>query len=76
MFIVRYIDVNRTVHMKIQKSIIVGSIIIGSMLTVTYYCNNRSIQFLALCITVVYSVLTNIDMLKTGIKVTKRYFVK
>lgn len=32
MFIIRYIDVNKTVHMRIRKPIIIGSILIGTML--------------------------------------------
>lgn len=62
MFIVRYIDVNKTVHMKIRKPIIIGSVLIGGMLIGTYYCGNRMIQFAALCITAVYAILTNVDM--------------
>lgn len=71
MFIIRYIDVNKTVHMKIRKPVIVGSILIGGMLIGTYYCNNKIIQFVALCITVVYAVLTNVDMLKSALKLVK-----
>lgn len=32
MFIIRYIDVNKTVHMKIRMPIIIGSVLIGGML--------------------------------------------
>ena len=71
MFIVRYIDVNKTVHMKIRKPIIIGSVLIGGMLIGTYYCENRMIQFAALCITAVYAVLTNVDMLKSGVNLVK-----
>lgn len=71
MFIVRYIDVNKTVHMKIRKPIIIGSVLIGGMLIGTYYCGNRMIQFAALCITAVYAVLTNVDMLKSGVNLVK-----
>ena len=71
MFVIRYIDVNKTVHMKIRKPVIMGSILIGGMLIGTYYCNNKIIQFVALCITVVYAVLTNVDMLKSALKLVK-----
>ena len=71
MFIVRYIDVNKTVHMKIRKPIIIGSVLIGGMLIGTYYCGNRMIQFAALCITAVYAILTNVDMLKSGVNLVK-----
>lgn len=71
MFIIRYIDVNKTVHMKIRKPVIVGSILIGGMLIGTYYSKNKIIQLAALFITVVYAVLTNVDMLKSGVSLVK-----
>lgn len=71
MFIIRYIDVNKTVHMKIRKPVIVGSILIGGMLIGTYYSKNKVIQLAALFITVVYAVLTNVDMLKSGVSLVK-----
>ena len=76
MFILRYIDINKTVHMKIRKPIIIGSVIIGGMLIGTYYCGNKMIQFVALCITAIYAVLTNVDMLKSGVNMVKRYIAK
>ena len=71
MFIVRYKDVNKVVHMRIKKPIIIGSLVIGFMLIGTYYCGNRVIQFIALCITVIYAVLTNLDMMKSGVNLIK-----
>lgn len=71
MFVFRYIDVNKTVHMRIKKPIAIGSILLGTMLVGTYYCNNKVIQFVALCITAIYAVITNIDMLKSGLKLFK-----
>ena len=76
MFIIRYIDVNKTVHMQIRKPIIIGSILIGTMLMGTYYCENKMIQFIALCITAIYAVLTNVDMLKSGMKLVKSHLGK
>lgn len=71
MFIFRYTDVNKTVHMKIRKPVIIGSILIGSMLIGTYYSGNKVVQLVALCITVIYAVLTNADMLKSGVSLVK-----
>ena len=76
MFIIRYIDVNKTVHMKIRKPVIVESIFIGGMLIGTYYCGNKTIQFVALCITVIYAVLTNVDMMKAGFNAVKQRIKK
>lgn len=71
MFIVRYIDVNKTVHMRIKKPIAIGSILLSIMLFGTYYCNNKVIQFVALCVTALYAVVTNVDLLKSGVNLVK-----
>ena len=71
MFIVRYIDVNKTVHMRIKKPIAVGSVLLSVMLIGTYYCNNKAVQFGALCITAIYAVVTNMDLLKSGVNLVK-----
>lgn len=76
MFIVRYIDVNKTVHMRIKKPIAIGSILLSIMLIGTYYCNNKVIQFVALCITALYAIVTNMDMLRSGISLVKSRFGK
>lgn len=71
MFVIRYIDVNKSVKMKIKKSIILGSVIIGGMLIFSYYSRDTIIQIIALVITVIYAFTTNIDMLKSAINVVK-----
>lgn len=71
MFIVRYIDVDKTVHMRIKKPIAVGSVLLSVMLIGTYYCNNKVVQFVALCITAIYAVVTNMDLLKSGVNLVK-----
>lgn len=71
MFIIRYFDVNKTIRMKIRRPIIISSVLIGAMLIFTYYSGNLIIQGIALGITVIYAFLTNIDMLKSGIKLVK-----
>lgn len=76
MFIVRYIDVNKAVHMRIKKPIAIGSILLSIMLVGTYYCNNKVIQFVALCITTFYAVVTNMDMLRSGVSLVKSRFGK
>ena len=71
MFVIRYVDVNKMVHMKLSIPSSSGSVLIGGMLTGTYYCGNRIIQFVALCITAIYAVLTNVDILKSGVSLVK-----
>lgn len=72
MFLVRYIDVNKTVHMKIKKTIILSSLLIGIMLIFSYYSGNVFVQLVALFITVIYAFLTNIDMLKSGMRLVEK----
>lgn len=76
MFIVRYIDINRIVRMRLKKSTVIGGLLIGGMLIFTYYSNNLIIQIIALIITAVYAFATNVDMLKSGIKMVKRVIFK
>lgn len=76
MFFVRYLDVNKTVHMKISKSVVIGSIIIGCMLIGSYYCNNKNIQFFALCITIFYAVALNYDLMISCFKIVKKIIKK
>lgn len=71
MFIVRYIDADKIVHMRIKKPIAVGSVLLSVMLIGTYYCNNKVVQFVALCITAIYAVVTNMDLLKSGVNLVK-----
>lgn len=53
------------------KPIAIGSILLSIMLVGTYYCNNKVIQFVALCITALYAVVTNMDLLKSGVNLVK-----
>ena len=71
MFIVRYIDVNKTVHMRIKKPIAVGSVLLSVMLIGMYYCNNKVVQFVDLCITPIYAVVTNMDLRQSGVNLVK-----
>ncbi len=72
MFIVRYIDVNKTVQMRLKKSVVIGSCVIGGMLMGTHYCDNKVIQFIALCVTIIYAVLTNADIIKSSINIVRK----
>jgi O-antigen/teichoic acid export membrane protein len=65
MFLIRYADINKTVHMRIRRPVIIGTVCIGILLIATYYCQNKWIQLVALLITVIYSVVMNLDMLKS-----------
>lgn len=71
MFLIRYVDVNKTIHMRIDGSIIAGSCIIGGMLIPVYYSGNLIIQGIALAVTAIYAITTNADMLQAGVRVVR-----
>lgn len=66
LFLVRYRDVNRTVHMKLKRSVVVGCLLMGGCLLYTYYCGNRRIQAGALVLTIGYAIGANWEMLRMG----------
>lgn len=72
MFLIRYIDINKTVHMRIKRSILISSVVMGVLLIFTYYSGNRIIQAAALVVTVVYAGVINVDMMQSGIKLMKQ----
>lgn len=72
MFFIRYFDVNKTVHMKIKTSVVIESVIIALILVLTYYSGNKILQGMALAVTLVYSIIINYDLIKTGIMLVHR----
>lgn len=68
LFLVRYRDVNRTVHMKLKRSVVVGCLLMGGCLLYTYYCGNRRIQAGALVLTIGYAIGANWEMLRMGVR--------
>ena len=59
MAIIRHIDVNRTIKMKIATPVLISSIILACALTVTYFLNISYVNFIMLLIVCAYSVLMN-----------------
>lgn len=71
MAIVRYIDINKSVKMRIKRGIIYSSVIISVVLLVSYYLNNAYINSIVLIAIIVYSYLVNKDFIKSVIKMIK-----
>ena len=71
MFIVRYFDVNKTINMRIKKSVAVETVVLGSLLGVSYYSENIAIHIIALGIAVIYAFVANIDIIKAGVRLIK-----
>lgn len=63
MFIIRYYDVNRTIKMKIKKSIAMISIIVGLVIPFTYYSKKFILQLIAIILVILYSVYANYTFL-------------
>lgn len=73
MFIIRYFDVNKIVRMKINHQVVVSSILIGSLLSLAYYSNQKTFQIVVFIITILYAVFVNMDLIKIVLKKLKCY---
>lgn len=76
MFVFRYLDVNKTVRMRIRPKIAVSSIIAGAVCTVSYYSGNRILQAAVFAAVLVYSAAVNMDMVRAGSGMVRRMFRK
>lgn len=73
MFIIRYIDITKTIKMKIKKSVAISSIALGVLLVFTYYSGNIYIQLAAVVLTVVYAVWSNLELAKIALDQIKKF---
>ncbi len=76
MAVVRYFDINRILKMKIKRSVLVSSIVLGAILMVTYYMNIAAVNIAMLVIVVVYSFVMNVDLLRAALQMLKGFFAK
>lgn len=75
MAIIRYIDVNRTIHMKIKKSVFLSSLVVALILVYIYYCDNKWYQFIGLIATIIYAGIINIDMIRAAIRILNNFAI-
>ena len=68
MAIIRYMDINRTIRMKIDRSILLSTTVIGIGLAVTYYLNNFWINLVMLALICVYAVAMNLSFIRSAFK--------
>lgn len=73
MFLIRYVDVNREICMKIKRHVAIGSAGMGIMLAVSYYSGNRPVQMVMLIVTILYAFVSNMDLVRSGIILIKNY---
>lgn len=71
MFIIRYIDVNKTVKMKLSPKVVLLTVVMGTTVIGGYYSGQKLIQGAILAVVIVYSVLLNFDIIRTAVKVVK-----
>lgn len=71
MSVIRYIDINRTIHMKIDKWVLAASALLAMVLCVTYYMNITWLNLIMLGIVIVYALFMNKDILKAAVRIIK-----
>lgn len=76
MLVLRYIDINKTICMKINPIILYSSLILASVLMVSYYINNTIFNVIMLIVVVIYSFTLNFDLINSGVKLAKCYIKK
>lgn len=76
MAIVRYIDVNKIIKMKIKKRFLLATFVLSLILLITYYANEIVPNVIILFCICVYSYIVNRDFLKTGIRFCKNFWKK
>lgn len=76
MAVIRYIDINREVKMRIRPQVALSCILIGIVNLASYYCGNRIIQAVVLLVTVAFAVVFNMDMAKSAVNMVKKKFHK
>lgn len=73
LYIFRYIDINKNIHMKIAGEAMVSAGIIGVMLAFAYYSNLMWFQVLMLIAVIIYSILANLNIIKSIFNKIKEY---
>lgn len=73
MAIVRYIDINRIIKMKIKTDVLISSIVIIIFLSFTYYLNYTLLNVVAFLLVLAYSIFVNKDLIYDSLKLVKRH---
>lgn len=76
MAIMRYIDVNKIVKMRIDGKVLFSSLIIAVLLTFTYYIRNTLLNVIMLAIVVLYAVIFDWAFVKSAFSMIKVYINK
>lgn len=76
MAVIRYIDINRTIKMKIASPVLLSSIFLALVLIYTYYKNNIFFNIIMLAIVCIYAVVMNLDFAVSAINIVKQIMKK
>lgn len=69
MFVVRYIDVNKTIKMRIENKTLLFSLVVGLLLGYVYYSGHIVLQAISLIGVIVYAVILNYGLVKSGLRI-------
>ncbi|MGO4940654.1 lipopolysaccharide biosynthesis protein [Fundicoccus sp. Sow4_D5] len=72
LMIIRYVDVQKYVKIKIDNDIIISTPILGALVLNAYYSHDSTYQLLSLSITIVYSILINYKSISIIIGILKK----
>lgn len=77
MAVIRYVDINKNVlKMKISRNALISSLVLASVLAVTYYINQTVMNVIMLLVVCVYALVTNWGFAKSAVKVGMDYIKK
>ncbi|MBU5681119.1 lipopolysaccharide biosynthesis protein [Blautia sp. MSJ-9] len=68
MAVVRYLDINKTMNIRIEKKTLLSSGIIAGIMLIGYYRKNKYVNVILLMIAVTYAVYMNKDLIKKVIQ--------
>lgn len=73
MAVIRYRDINKKVRMRIASPILISSLILASVLGVTYYLGNTVINAVMLAVVCFYSLVLNWGIAASGVRLGKKF---
>lgn len=76
MAVVRYIDINKVIRLRIDAKILISSILLALLLAVTYYVNHFVLNIIMLVIICVYAIIVNKGFIRSAVDIGKKFLKK
>lgn len=73
MAVIRYLDINKTVRMRISTLALISSVILACVLSITYYINKPVLNIAMLIVVCLYSLVMNREVVISGAKIGKQF---